>query len=45
MIKVRSITHRAEPLKKSEGMKKDRTVLEGLGLMVRPDGIQLDGLT
>ena len=45
MAKLGSIIHWAELLEKSKSMKKDKTILKKLGLMVRPDGIRLDNLT
>ena len=44
MTKLDGVTHQAEPLKRLEGMKKDRIALRRLGLMVRPDDIWLDSL-
>ena len=45
MAKLDGITHQAKPLEKPESMRKDRIALGRLGLIVRPDGIRLDGLT
>ena len=45
MAKLGGVTNQVEPPKKPEGMRKDRTALGRLGLMMRPNGIQLDGLT
>ena len=45
MAKLGGMTHQVELLEKPEGIRKNRTVLGRLGLMVRPDGIWLDSLT
>ena len=45
MAKLDSMTHQAEPPEKLKGMRKDRIALEKLGLIMRLDGIWLDGLT
>ena len=45
MAKLGSMTYQAKLLKRPEDMRKDRTALRRLGLMVRLDGIRLDGLT
>ena len=39
MAKLGGVTYQAKPPERPEGMRKDRTALERLGLMVRPDGI------
>ena len=43
MAKLGSVTHQAKPTERVEGMKKDRTALKKLDLMVWLDGIWLDG--
>ena len=45
IARLDSLTHQAKPLEKLKGMKKDRTILRRLGLMIQPDNIWLDGLT
>ena len=45
MAKLGGVTHQAKPSEKPRGMKKNRTALGRLGLIVQPDGIRLDGLT
>ena len=45
MVKLGSVIHETESLERPKGIKKDRTVLEKLGLMVWLDGIRLDNLT
>ena len=45
IVKLSGMTHWAEPLERPKSMKKNRIVLKKLGLMIRPDGIWLDGLT
>ena len=44
MAKLGGITHQAKPLEKLEDMRKDRTILGKLDLMIRLNGIQLDSL-
>ena len=45
MAKLDGVTHQAEPSKKLEDIRKNRTVLEKLSLMVRFDDIWLDNLS
>ena len=45
MAKLGGVTYWVELPKRPKGIKKDRTILGRLGLMVRPDGIQLDSST
>ena len=45
MAKFVDMTYQAELLEKPKSMRKDRIVLERLGLIIWPDGIRLDSLT
>ena len=45
MAKLGGVTHWAEPPERPEGMRKNRTALGRLGLIVRPEDIRLDGLS
>ena len=45
MAKLGSVTYQVEVLEKLEGIRKDKTALKRLGLIVRLDNIWLDGLT
>ena len=45
IAKFGSMTHQTKPLKKPKSMRKDRTALGRLGLMVRFNSIWLNGST
>ena len=45
MAKLSGVTYQAKPLKKPKGIKKNRTALGKLSLIMRPNSIWLDSLT